>query len=131
MTRRYLLITAGSQVDADTSRVLFVYLGTAAQANRDYLFLVGWAVQHGYYFELYTADVSAFLSRVLDSLKPKTIKVETFKARDVVRVLKATSQLPARQMFDRNDVHLRALLDTNYFVFRQISNRPLAKQSDV
>ena len=63
MTHYYILIIADAQIDAAT-RVYRVAVSQSRQGDRDFLYLVAYAAEHGYFFELYTADIERFLERI-------------------------------------------------------------------
>ena len=56
---------------------------------------------------------------VVDSLKPNQLTVESFKARDIVRSVKATGALPSRAVDSSSSRYQRAMLDMNYRIFSQ------------
>lgn len=95
MTHYYYYIECGAVVDS-TSTVYQVAIGTTQQAQRDFLFLTAYSVDHGHYFEVFSNTSSTFVLRLLkqpDAEVPRQIKVT---ARELVRHFK--SGAPCVQM---------------------------------
>lgn len=123
MTHYYYLIVASRLIDAST-RICKVSIGTSRQANRDFLFLLSWAHGHDFYFELVSKQTSDFVLRIQDSLVPNSPEVEIFTARDVVRSIKATSGLPQKAAHKSSSLYQRAMLDSNYRIFKNLRISP-------
>ena len=113
MTHQHVLIIAGDQVDGD-SQFFRVTIGTSKQATSDYLYLVSFAANHGYYFERRTGEVGVFLEKLATSLclKPYELPFVAVTARDLVRTLKKGDVLP--QHGRTNLPHLLHFLSLNY-----------------
>lgn len=93
MSHLYYYIEAGSSLDLE-SRFLIVSVGRGVQADRDYLFLLAYAVEHGCYFELRSAASSVFVSRVADSLGVFLLPFRAVTARQLAHSLRAGLALP-------------------------------------
>lgn len=120
MTHSFLFIVCGAVVD-DTARFFKVKVGTSAQANRDYLYLLAESVNAGYYFEKWSEKTCVFFDRVIRSLYGDDIKLhEVFTkaqcvtARDLVRAMKANTLPPLNENVLRNQHHLLNVISTAY-----------------
>lgn len=67
MKRNHLLIVADSCITRDT-RFYNVAVGESKAEIRCSQYITVWAVEHGHYFERYSAEVDLFLKRIADSL---------------------------------------------------------------
>lgn len=93
MTHYHYYIECG-QILGEDARIWVVGVGTSAQAQRDYLYLVAYAAEHNHYFALRTEDTSRFVLRVTNSLSLSDDACRTIKARDLVRYFKAGDAMP-------------------------------------
>jgi hypothetical protein len=93
MTHYHYYIECGQILNED-ARIWVVGVGTSAQAQRDYLFLVAYAAEHNHYFALRSEDSSRFVLRVTGSLGLPDDACRTIKARDLVRYFKAGDAMP-------------------------------------
>lgn len=98
MTSCYYYIMAGAVIDS-TTRIYSVACGTSTQANRDFLFLTAYAVQHGHYFEIRSNNSTNFISSILDNYKGILTEpaIQRVSARELVRNLKSSTEIPAAQ----------------------------------
>lgn len=89
MTSCYYYIMAGAVIDS-TTRIYSVACGTSTQANRDFLFLTAYAVQHGHYFEIRSNNSTNFISSILDNYKGILTEpaIQRVSSRELVRSLK-------------------------------------------
>lgn len=115
MTTCYYYIKSGNVID-ETTRIYCVTVGTSVQANRDFLFLTAYAVQHGHYFEIRSLKSTGFVSRLLQEYigtltEPAMTKVT---ARSLVRALKSGDEIPVPQHVCDNQNHLMTYLSLNY-----------------
>lgn len=93
MTHYHYYIECGQILNED-ARIWVVGVGTSAQAQRDYLFLVAYAADHNHYFALRSEDSTRFVLRVTSSLGLPEATTRTIKARDLVRYFKAGDAMP-------------------------------------
>ena len=128
MNHFHVLITAGREID-HTSRFYLLEVGSTMQANRDYLFVLAWAENHGYYFHIKDADTMEFLNHVAASLYPSAkfplseIQAKRMKIRDFVRSIKTHTAQPLNQSLIDSQNHLLNELNTNYHLKINYSKR--------
>ena len=121
MTHYHLLITAGRELD-DTSRFYKLGVGTTTQANRDYLYVLAWALSHNYYFRIYDVESIDFIQRIAHSLAPTpknvpaALNLQSMKIRDFVRIIKAETAIPLSQSSLDSRNNLLNHLNNNYFI---------------
>lgn len=115
MTSCYYYIMAGAVIDS-TTRIYSVACGTSTQANRDFLFLTAYAVQHGHYFEIRSNNSTDFISRILDNYKGILIEpaIQRVSSRELVRSLKTSTEIPATQNVLDNQNHVLNYLSLDY-----------------
>lgn len=115
MTSCYYYVKAGAVIDG-TTRIYSVACGTSTQANRDFLFLTAYAVQHGHYFEIRSNNSTNFISSILDNYKGILIEpaIQRVSARELVRNLKSSTEIPAAQNVLDNQNHVLNYLSLEY-----------------
>lgn len=115
MTSCYYYVKAGAVIDG-TTRIYSVACGTSTQANRDFLFLTAYAVQHGHYFEIRSNNSTNFISSILDNYKGILIEpaIQRVSARELVRNLKSSTEIPAAQNVLDNQNHVLHYLSLEY-----------------
>lgn len=115
MTSCYYYIMAGAVIDS-TTRIYSVACGTSTQANRDFLFLTAYAVQHGHYFEIRSNNSTNFISSILDNYKGilNEPAIQRVSARELVRNLKSSTEIPAAQNVLDNQNHVLHYLSLEY-----------------
>lgn len=115
MTSCYYYIMAGAVIDS-TTRIYSVACGTSTQANRDFLFLTAYAVQHGHYFEIRSNNSTNFISSILDNYKGilNEPAIQRVSARELVRNLKSSTEIPAAQNVLDNQNHVLNYLSLEY-----------------
>lgn len=115
MTSCYYYIMAGAVIDS-TTRIYSVACGTSTQANRDYLFLTAYAVQHGHYFEIRSNNSTNFISSILDNYKGILTEpaIQRVSSRELVRSLKSSTVIPAAQNVLDNQNHVLHYLSLDY-----------------
>lgn len=115
MTSCYYYIKAGAVIDG-TTRIYSVACGTSTQANRDYLYLTAYAVQHGHYFEIRSNNSTNFISSILDNYKGilNEPAIQRVSARELVRNLKSSTEIPAAQNVLDNQNHVLHYLSLEY-----------------
>lgn len=115
MTSCYYYIMAGAVIDS-TTRIYSVACGTSTQANRDFLFLTAYAVQHGHYFEIRSNNSTNFISSILDNYKGilNEPAIQRVSARELVRSMKSSTEIPAAQNVLDNQNHVLHYLSLDY-----------------
>ena len=115
MTSCYYYIKAGAVIDS-TTRIYSVACGTSTQANRDFLFMTAYAVQHGHYFEIRSNNSTNFISSILDNYKGILTEpaIQRVSARELVRSLKSSTEIPAAQNVLDNQNHVLHYLSLEY-----------------
>lgn len=115
MTSCYYYIMAGAVIDS-TTRIYSVACGTSTQANRDFLFLTAYAVQHGHYFEIRSNNSTNFISSILDNYKGILTEpaIQRVSSRELVRNLKSDTSIPAAQNVLDNQNHVLHYLSLEY-----------------
>lgn len=115
MTSCYYYIMAGAVIDS-TTRIYSVACGTSTQANRDFLFLTAYAVQHGHYFEIRSNNSTNFISSILDNYKGILTEpaIQRVSSRELVRNLKSSTEIPAAQNVLDNQNHVLNYLSLEY-----------------
>lgn len=115
MTSCYYYIMTGAVIDS-TTRIYSVACGTSTQANRDFLFLTAYAVQHGHYFEIRSNNSTNFISSILDNYKGilNEPAIQRVSARELVRNLKSSTEIPAAQNVLDNQNHVLNYLSLEY-----------------
>lgn len=128
MTRKYLFIEeSGAEVCA-TSRFFIVRCSQqGAQNLRDYLYLVAYATDHGHYFSLWSQDVAKFVQKISGSLGfDVSERFQMIRARDLVRALRASLNIPLDSNVLLNHDRMRKYLDLNYRVLARLRENPPA-----
>lgn len=120
MTHYYCLIIAGDVLD-ESSLIYKVGVGTSRQCNRDYLFLLAQAVDHGWYFERWSAEVMEFVRKITKSLSATNsndpsdaISIHGASVREIVRSIKNGTAFPSSTNELTNRNQLRHWLSLNY-----------------
>ena len=115
MTSCYYYIKTGAVIDS-TTRIYSVACGTSTQANRDFLFLTAYAVQHGHYFEIRSNNSTNFISRILDNYKGILTEpaIQRVSSRELVRSMKSSTEIPAAQNVLDNQNHVLHYLSLEY-----------------
>lgn len=115
MTSCYYYIKTGAVIDG-TTRIYSVACGTSTQANRDYLYLTAYAIQHGHYFEIRSNNSTNFISRILDNYKGILTEpaIQRVTSRELVRSMKSSTEIPAAQNVLDNQNHVLHYLSLEY-----------------
>ncbi|MDT3387158.1 MAG: hypothetical protein LIR46_05265 [Bacteroidota bacterium] len=122
MLHYHYLITCGDCLD-ETTHIYQVGIGRGSQADRDYLFLMAYATDNNYFFNLRTLESTEFVQRILVAHNIPQSAIQQVKARDLVRAIKAAQKLPLSQI-SLNAAHsLRKSLNANYRFFCAKSTR--------
>lgn len=126
MTHKYLYIREDGALLSETSPIYIVMIGTSSQANRDYLFLTSYAVEHGHFFQLWNRETAFFLSKIIEEYPNQGSRLIKISARQLVRNLKANLESPLTENQLRNQIHLQKVVDT-YFRITSSINAKRAK----
>lgn len=120
MTHYYCLIIAGDVLD-ESSLIYKVGVGTSKQCDRDYLFLLAHCVEHGWYFERWSAEVKEFVRKIAESLSATcsddpndAISIHGASVREIVRSIKNGTAFPYSSSELTNRNQLRQWLSLNY-----------------
>lgn len=124
MTHYHYYIESGQVID-ETTRVFKVGIGTTRQADRDYLFLVSYAMSHGHFFHICDSESSEFVLKLIGACREDGVllTVENVTARVLVRSLKNQERIPLDVDTLKNNHHAKMFLDSNYRIFYKLSNR--------
>ena len=122
MIHYHLYISAGRQID-NSAQFFKVAVGSSAQANRDFLFLVAHAVDHGHYFALWSQREVEFCDRIARSLSLSRLPFRRVTARDLVRSFKQGSSLPLSANLLHNAHRQNAQLNLDYRISHFLSRR--------
>lgn len=113
MTHFYYYIAAGSVID-DSAQFFHVKVHPTYQGDRDLLYLIGYAMSHGHYFEQRTFETSEFFNRCKDSVNFPASRVQLVDARDLVRAFKKAEKVPLSSQALSAGHHQLDLLNTAY-----------------
>lgn len=122
MLHYHYLITCGNQLNAE-AHIYIVGIGTSAQADRDYLFLLAYATEHNFFFNIRTLESSDFIMRVIKAHNIPQSSIQQVNARDLVRAIKAAQKMPLSQISLTAAHNLRKSLNSNYRFFCAKSSR--------
>ena len=120
MTHYYCLIIAGEVLD-ESSLIYKVGVGSSKQCDRDYLFLLAHSVEHGWYFERWSEEVTEFVRKIAESVSATNsndpsdaISIHGASVREIVRSIKNGTAFPysSHELTNRNQ--LRHWLSINY-----------------
>lgn len=123
MTHYHLYIEAGRMID-ENSHFYKVGIGTSQQADRDYLFLVAHAANHGHYFAIWSDEVSDFLAKVKKSLNLDFVPLQPISARDLVRHFKAGTMPQLSPNVLKNADSMRKFFNLDYLIASNLRRRP-------
>lgn len=108
----YVLIESPRVLD-ERARVYFISVRSAAQASRDKETLERFAARHSHFFQKRSAEVSAFVRRLLDSI-PAIPHPISCSAREFVRSL-ANGQRPTLAQYQLENIkRMRYFLNLDY-----------------
>lgn len=122
MTRYYIYIEAGTIID-DTTAIYSVAIGASRTGQRDLQFLQRYAADHGHYFQLRTADVTAFVREVVKSIGRDLSMIIGVKARDFVRSLKNQTRPTLSPNALHNAHMMRFHFDLDYRISCNLNRR--------
>lgn len=125
MTHFYYYIAAGRVID-DTALFYHVKVHSTLQGDRDLLYLIGYAVSHGHYFEKRSDVSTEFFLNCKDSVNFPISRVQLVDARDLVRAFKKSEQVPLSSAALSTGHHLLDLLNTAYHSSKFIKSSALA-----
>ena len=122
MKHYYFYILAGREID-ETANFYKVAVGQSKQAQRDFLFLTSFSVEHGDYFEICNTQSIEFVDRIRESLHVDMLDMIYCDARDLVRAIKSDTSLAERQGTHMNADQMRRYLNVNYRIISNIRGR--------
>ena len=93
MTIFHYLIESGATLD-ESAKIYRVAIHQSAQGDRDYLFLIAYAADHGFFFERDSIEVSEFVMRVRSAHNIPDSNFCLADARSLVRAIKADIKQP-------------------------------------
>ena len=121
MTKKYLLIVAGREIDHE-SRFVWVGVSSTPSGTKERDYLTAWAARMGYYFHVYDELQATFLDRIAQSLSMPvySLPFRIYTAKCLVRLLRSCKQLPDATEFGRSAAKLREKIDPTYYAKSQI-----------
>lgn len=122
MVHYYYYISAAHQCDEST-RIYKVAVGTSKQCQRDYAFLVAYALQHGHYFEVVSSRSYEFVKRLRHSLAQFNVQLEWLSCRDLCRELRQVAATPCAAGSLAVAHRQRKTLNLNYRISSNLSRR--------
>lgn len=122
MTRYYLYIKAGVQLDAD-SQFFKVAVGESQKEARVYAWLESYAYEHGHLFVRWSLPAVDFLSRCLESVDKSMFDVVNMKGKALVAFLRTGAEEPAFLQAALSRHKLLMQIDPDYYANYQLKNR--------
>lgn len=122
MTRYYLYIKAGVQLDAN-SQFFKVGIGESQKDSRVYAWVESYAYEHGHFFVSWSLPAVDFLSRCLDSVNKQILDVVPIKGKDLVSFLRTGGEEPAFLQATLSRHKLLMQIDPDYYANYQLKNR--------
>ena len=122
MTHKFYYVSAGQVCDENT-RIYIVTLGQSAQGARDTEFLRSYAIQHGHYFEIMSADSDIFILNLCDSLAEFDVSTQLIAGRDLVKLLRQSVAKPLDQSHLQAKNYQLKMLDTSYRIISNLNRR--------
>lgn len=133
MTRYYLYIKAGAQLDAN-SQFFKVAVGESQKDARVYAWLESYAYEHGHFFVRWSLPAVDFLSRCLESVNKQILDVVPIKGKALVSFLGGGAEEPAFYQAALSRHKLLMQIDPEYYSNYHLQNRhaviPLGSCSD-
>lgn len=129
MTRYYLYIKAGVQLDAN-SQFFKVALGESQKDVRVYAWVESYAYEHGHFFVRWSLSAVGFLSRCLESVNKQILDVVPIKGKDLVAFLRDGAEEPAFLQAALSRHKLLMQIDPDYYTNYQLQNRHAAYPMD-
>lgn len=122
MTRYYLYIKAGVQLDAN-SQFFKVAIGESQKDVRVYAWVESYAYEHGHFFVSWSLPAVDFLSRCLESVNKQILDVVPIKGKDLVSFLQDGTEEPAFLQATLSRHNLLMQIDPEYYTNYQLRNR--------
>lgn len=129
MKHYYYYIEAASVID-ETAKFYRIAIGTSAQDNRDYLYLIARAQQNNHYFEIVTMQSRDFIQKCVASLRDScsdginaAAHVQTISAREFVRDCKNHCACPLNSSELSNRNHTNQVLNLDYRISKFLQSR--------
>lgn len=120
MVHYYYYVSAGAECDSQT-KIYKVAVGTTKQCQRDYSFLMAFALQHGHYFEIVSRVSDDFIIKLRHSLVEFSVQVEWLSCRDLVQELRDTISHPLDSAVLRSNHLQQKSLNLNYRISSNLS----------
>lgn len=125
MVHYYYYVSAGAQCDENT-RIYKVAVGTSKQCQRDYAFIMTYALEHGHYFEVVSSRSDDFVKRLRHSLVQFNVQLEWLSCRDLTALLRSAVSSP----LSPNALHAahqqRTTLNLTYRISSNLARRASA-----
>lgn len=129
MTRYYLYIKAGVQLDAD-SQFFKVAIGESKKDVRVYAWLESYAYEHGHFFVRWSLSAVGFLTRCLESVNKQILDVVPMKGNALVAFLREGDEVPAFYEAALSRHRLLMQIDPDYYSNYQLQCRQAAYPQD-
>lgn len=120
MTRYYLYIRCGVQLDADT-RFYKVSCGDGIVGTRQRTWIDAYAAEHGHFFVLWSLDAVNFMLACADSIEGDVKPIIHCSAGDMIDYLKGDDDDPALWQAYQHRHRLLMAIDPHYYAHYQIS----------
>lgn len=120
MTRYYLYIRCGVQLDTDT-RFYKVSCGDGVNGSRQRAWLDAYAAEHGHFFVLWSLNTAEFLLDCAHSIEGEVKPLIHCPAGDMIDYLRGDDDDPALWQAYQHRHRLLMDIDPNYYAHYQIS----------
>lgn len=125
MVHYYYYVYAGAQCDEFT-RIYKVAVGTSKQCQRDYAFLMAYALKHGHYFEVVSSRSDEFVKRLRHSLVQFNVQLEWLSCRDLSALLRSAVTSPLSPTALHAAHQQRTTLNLTYRISSNLARRASA-----
>lgn len=122
MTRYYLYIECGVQLDADT--IFYkVGIGESEKQRKIYAWLESYAIEHGHYFVLWTGDAADFYLKCSESIGPDAKPLAGILGAALMMAFKNGCHDPAtfQHNWQRHETLMK--IDPAYYASYQLSKK--------
>lgn len=127
MVHYYYYVSAGAQCDSRT-KIYKVAVGTTKQCQRDYSFLMAFALQHGHYFEIVSRESDDFIIKLRHSLVEFNVQMDWLSCRDLVQELRDTVSHTLDSAVLRSNHLQQKALNLNYRISSNLARRAHEKR---
>lgn len=125
MVHYYYYVSAGAQCDEFT-RIYKVAVGTSKQCQRDYAFIMAYALEHGHYFEVVSSRSDEFVKRLRHSLVQFNVQLEWLSCRDLSALLRSAVTSPLSPDALHTAHQQRTTLNLTYRISSNLARRASA-----